>query len=79
MKLWILKPVDPDGGPWNPWYDKTFGLVVRAGTEGRARVLASHCCGDEGAPTWLDGNLVSCDALESAGDEEVIIRDFASA
>jgi hypothetical protein len=33
MKLWILKPVpglSDDVNPWNPWYYKVFGFVVRA-------------------------------------------------
>lgn len=50
MKLWLLRPIDPDAGgdnPWEPWYDKLFGAVVRAETEDQARLLVSAHAGDE--------------------------------
>jgi len=32
MELWILKPERGLGAnsPWEPWYDKAFGMVARA-------------------------------------------------
>lgn len=47
MKLWELRPINrtgeetPMGGqkpdPWDPWYDRAFGFVVRAETAEDAR------------------------------------------
>ena len=42
MKLWILKArtdLSEQDNPWNPWYDKAFGFVVRAETAEQARQL----------------------------------------
>lgn len=48
-RIWLLRPVtsDDEAGPWDPWYDKAFGFVVRAATEQRARKLAQAAGGDE--------------------------------
>lgn len=75
MKLWHLKPVDDDSGPWKPWYDKVFGMVVRAKTEADARKAASDEAGCEGRGAWTDPELSSCVELLKGGDPEVIIRD----
>ena len=40
MKLWILMPkenLNKGDDPWNPWYDKCFGMIIRAKTEEEAR------------------------------------------
>lgn len=85
MKLWILRPIDPDNGPWNPWYDKTFGFVVRAETEQQARQLANDGGSDETRERgqtqtpWLDLALASCDELTGEGEAEVVIADHHSA
>ena len=91
MKLWLLRPVgfsEGDGfwkfptvdNPWNPWYDKAFGFVIRAGTEDEARKLADGEAGDENHDRpWLDPNLSVCEELTSDGPVEIVIRDFASA
>lgn len=42
MRLWELRPIDKDSGPWEPWYDKAFGFVVRADTEAQARCWHRH-------------------------------------
>lgn len=50
MKLWLIKARDdlPDGdNPWNPWYDKCFGMVIRAETEEKAREIANENACDE--------------------------------
>jgi hypothetical protein len=62
MKLWLLRPVDnlpDDANPWEPWYDKAFGFVVRAETEEGARRLATEEAGDEkhGPRTTSDEDL----------------------
>lgn len=79
MKLWILKPIDDQSGPWEPWYDKTFGFIVRAESEEQARVLAAEQCGDEGPDAWLDESLSTCIELTSDGEAGVIIEDNWSA
>lgn len=76
MKLFILRPrenLNRESNPWEPWYDKTFGLVVRAESEERARALAST---DESMKdAWLSSDCSSCVELQSAGIEEIIIKD----
>lgn len=93
MKLWLLRPIDRPMGddPWDPWYDKAFGFVVRADTEDEARNLAHEEAGDENrgkfldreiAKTkspWLDRAYSTCVELTADGVAEVIIRDFAAA
>ena len=78
-KLWILRPLDSESGPWNPWYDKTFGFVVRATTEEEARRIASEDCSDEGSQAWLDNGLSSCVGLNPGGKSGIIIEDFHAA
>lgn len=92
MKLWLLKPhkiLDPD--PWHPWYDKSFGHVVRAVTEDQARALVaatgirqdvsifSHFYGDEGRDVWLSPDKSTCIELTNQGDSAVILTDMRSA
>ena len=94
MKLWLLRPVDdlPRGdNPWEPWFDKCFGFVVRAGTESQARQFAHEEAGKENYNTfinrtisnttspWLDPKYSICTELTTDGEVGVIIRDFASA
>jgi hypothetical protein len=91
MKLWLLKPVDDNAGPWDPWYDKTFGFVVRAETEERARAVAQGKGGPEtyeyndkytgrtAVPAWTDPKLSSCVELTADGVEEVVLQDTHAA
>lgn len=79
MKLWILRPRLEGKEPWNPWYDKAFGFVIRAKNEEHARLIAAGECGDEGPQAWRDQNLSSCVELTADGLETLIIRDFAAA
>ena len=94
MKLWILRPneklTNNKNSPWEPWYDKAFGFIIRAETEDRAREIANDHGGDEigdphylpdrhGIDPWLDKTLSTCVELKSNGIEEMILRDFASA
>jgi hypothetical protein len=56
VKLWLLRPVDnlPNGdNPWEPWYDKAFGFVVRAKNEQEAREFATAEAGDENRGEFL--------------------------
>ena len=75
MTLWLLRPVRQ----WEPWYDKMFGVVVRAPTREEARRLASKEAGDEGAAAWTDSSESTCEELAPEGPEGVIIKDFAAA
>lgn len=82
MKLWLLRPQeniidldDRQANPWAPWYDATFGFVVRAATEERARELAEHQSGAERKGAWLDSRYSTCEVLTAKGVEGVIIED----
>ena len=85
MKLWLLRPVDNlkvGDDPWDPWYDKAFGFVVRAKTEIEAREIADiegRAENREFDSPWLDAMYSSCLELLSKGEAGLIIRDFASA
>ncbi|HDY89355.1 MAG TPA: hypothetical protein ENH82_14715 [bacterium] len=82
MKLWLLKPIDEESVPWNPWYDKCFGFVIRTTTEEKARKIADENHGDENRDTknpWLNPELSSCEPLTIMGSEGIVIKDFASA
>lgn len=89
MKLWLLKPrsdIADGASPWKPWYDRCFGLVVRAETEDNARAIADQNGGDETCRAeyewqverhpWIDVNLSTCEMLMPEGDESVIIRNM---
>lgn len=92
MKLWLLKPVEglKENNPWNPWYDKAFGFVVRAESEDVARKIANSSGGSETGPIrtkvyrtggdpWLDKTLSTCEELLPDGKVGLVMRDFASA
>jgi len=94
MKLYILEPsqkLKKGDNPWNPWYDKAFGFVIRAETEEKARKIAHENAGDENrgaflekeiAKTkspWLDKKYSTCNELLADGESELIIRDFNAA
>ena len=93
-KVYILRPkteLPENDNPWEPWYDKTFGFIVRAIDEATARKYADESAGDENrgefmnkeiAKTknpWLDEKYTTCEELSGNGDEGVIMKDFASA
>lgn len=75
MKLFLLTPVKK----WDPWYDRAFGFVVRAGNETLARTLASAHAGQEGHEVWKNPELTKCEELTTRGESRVILRNFASA
>lgn len=85
MRLWLLRPEEGLGGrpsPWEPWYDKAFGFVVRANSEAEARKLAHEGAGDEnrsGKSPWLTSAYSTCVRLPSKGEAGVVMQDFASA
>ena len=88
MKLFLLRPVKdlPNENPWEPWYDKTFGFVVRAENHVTARHLADEAGGDETSfrsdgsdHPWLDPKFSTCVELLKDGGAEVVINDHHSA
>ncbi len=86
LKLYILRPVYredggiPKGGPWDPWYDKTFGAVIRADSEAKARqLMASDYRGAEGGPAWINPTLSTCELLTVDGAVGAVITDFRRA
>jgi hypothetical protein len=93
MKLWLLRPMPglTDDNPWDPWYDKAFGFIVRAETEEQARAFAHDRAGDENRgefleekiantkEPWKNAKYSSCIELTSDGDAEVIMKDFMAA
>jgi hypothetical protein len=99
MKLWLLRPRDaplPDSwdpvnvpDPWEPWYDKAFGFVIRAETEEDARRIASSHSGAETdvqpwpeeavADAWTNPKYSTCTELVAEGGAGEIIRDFRGA
>jgi len=85
VKIFILEPrgdLDNDISPWFPWYDKSFGFVVRASSEENARKLADDAAGYENGITlkvknpWLDEQYSICRELTSDGPEGVIMADY---
>jgi len=85
MKLWILearRDLPETDDPWKPWYDKNFGLVVRALTEEQARKLAQRAAGDEsrsGKKPWLHASYSRCEELLPDGEADVLMINHKSA
>jgi hypothetical protein len=86
MKLYILKARE-ETNMWEPWYDKTFSVVVRAANETQARELAQSAAGTEGrdygseneTKVWLDPAFTTCDLLTHKGEPQVVIENHRSA
>ena len=95
MKLWLLearRDLSEEDDPWEPWYDKCFGMVVFALSEEAARSLADSNAGDENrgefmgetisktTHPWLDSKYSTCIELKPPyGKEGVILKDYKSA
>jgi len=83
MKLWLLRPITKKkGGPWDPWYDKSFGFVICAETEESARKIADKNAGDENLDDkhpWLKTSWSTCKELLPNDKEKLIMKDYASA
>lgn len=81
-KLWILRPIpnlQKGDNPWDPWYDKSFGFVVRADSETQAREMASGGDENRGSSPWMDEKYSTCEELLPDGDRGVVMQDFHSA
>lgn len=70
MRLWFLKRVERAN------YDEASSFVVRAFDATGARAIAATRCGDEGADTWTDEELSTCEPIEADGPACIICRDF---
>ncbi len=57
MKLYLLRPLKV----WQPWYDKCFGMVIRANSEEEARKEASNHSGDEDSKSYDGGGFYDDD------------------
>ncbi|GAG23345.1 unnamed protein product [marine sediment metagenome] len=94
MKIFELRPVEDlkdNDNPWEPWYDKSFGFIVRAETEAEARKHADENAGDENRAEflntktantknpWLDEKYSTCVELNGDGEAGMIMQDFARA
>ena len=73
MRLWILRPIDDIKGPWDPPYDKQFGLVIAAKSARRAREMATETSRDMG-DAWSNPLLSTCEVLKPI-EEQVIMID----
>lgn len=71
MALYVLRR-----NPTGLVYDCNDGFVIRAGSEFRARMVASEHAADEGPEVWCDVSRSTCDILSEAGDEIVVMADF---
>lgn len=82
-KLWMLQPKlnlgFTDYDPWNPWYDKNFGVIVRAADEQEARGIAAKSCAYEGEEAWLSCEHSDCVELPSDGPSGLIMVDHRAA
>jgi hypothetical protein len=81
MKLYVLKVRaefynEAVFSPWNPWYDKAFGYIIRAKSKRHARKMASE---SSGMDDWNNNKYVSCERLKDGGEAGIILEDFASA
>lgn len=85
MKLYILRPRENlDPNPWDPWYDKCFGMIVSAKSSKQARRIAaqSNETGDEVKEgfgnVWADPKYTTCRELVPT-TPNVIVVDFRGA
>lgn len=90
MKLFELRPAKnlvKGDNPWDPWFDKYFGYVIRAENESEARKIAHlNEFNEDDDPSifpitshWLDEKYSTCIELTSGGDSGIIMSDFARA
>lgn len=82
MNIYLLKRLDNDAE-----YDEARGFVVRAASGDAARGIVATADwrsgggpGDEGARTWLESELTSCEEIAEGveGASGVVLRDFSA-
>jgi len=94
MKLWILRPEEKlkdNDNPWTPWFDKCFGMVVRAETQKEAREIAHDNASEENRgeflnkkvantkQPWLNEKYSTCKILKETGKSGMIMEDVSNA
>ena len=94
MKIFELRPVENlknNDNPWEPWFDKSFGFIVKAETEAEARKYAGENAGGENrgeflstktantTNPWIDEKYSTCVELNGDGEAGMIMQDFARA
>jgi hypothetical protein len=94
MKIYELRPADNlpiNDNPWEPWYDKNFGFIIRADNEKEAREIANQNAGEENRGVffnekiantntpWLDEKYSTCIEILNEGEKGLIMQDFARA
>ena len=67
MKLWLITRHDVD-------YDEAEAFVIRAPTEGEARVVASRNGENEDCREWLNEEDSSCVEVTYEGEPGVILE-----
>jgi hypothetical protein len=72
--IYLLLPVRPSDPPFEPVLDRNYGFVVRADSEEQARSLADDLAKSEGAGTWLDPALTSCEPVDNGGPSVLLVR-----
>ncbi len=84
--LWLLRPKEDlpeNDDPWEPWFDKVFGFVIRADSEMEARVIANGNAGDENyekvSKPWLEAKYSTCEQLSQDGQKKMILCDYHAA
>lgn len=74
MKLFLITRDEPG-------WDEADGFVIAAPNNKAARALAATDPGDEGAGTWLDGELSKCVCIGETKRPKarIILRSYRSA
>lgn len=89
LNIWLLQPrnnLKKGDNPWDPWYDKCFGFVIRAKDEKSAREYADANAGGENfggflgkqlimIHPWRDSNYSTYTQLAGEGEEGILIKD----
>ena len=91
-KLYLLKSrtdLASNKNPWEPWYDCTFQMVVRAHDETEARKIAGEYGGEEVRQAkskrinpddvWGSDKYSTCEELTADGEPDLIISYTAEA
>lgn len=77
MKLYMLKPIKQDAGPFYG-YDVVTAMIVRAKSAAIARNVASRYAQDEaqriGVNPWLHQQYTTCEELTTEGGELVLLQ-----
>lgn len=79
MKLYKIEArcdLPCNDNPWIPWYDKTFGYIIRAVSEEAARTIAHE---DDGEMPWKDDRYSLCTEITPKGKAEILLEDHHAA